>query len=85
MAPPPRVSDLAGVLPAHQAAALAAVVHVYNREGRVVITDVMAEVDRARASVYVALRALEARGLIGWERGTNGTMRPLLWPVEIQA
>lgn len=59
-----------------QLATLAALVRVYDRDGRATVRAVATECGRAVSTVHDHLRALRRAGLVGWEDEQQGTLRP---------
>lgn len=72
------------VLSDPQAVVLAAVIVVCDLNGRCTVRDVMAYTGhRSTSTVHTTLLRLRDRGLVTWEYGTRGTLRPLVWPVSL--
>lgn len=58
---------------------LLAMVRVYDRQGRCTIREVVAEAGYASiGSTHKYLRELRAAGLVAWDDGRTGTLRPLV-------
>jgi DNA-binding IclR family transcriptional regulator len=66
----------AGAMPARRAAVLAAVRHEYTAEGRVTVRAVARRLGVSTQTVCRHLRVLRDVGLVGWDDGTAGTLRP---------
>lgn len=65
----------AAVTPA-QADCLAAVREVHAATGRATVRAVAARLDRCLATAHQHLVALRRQGLVRWEDGEHGTLRP---------
>jgi hypothetical protein len=81
----PVLGDL-DVLPAHEARVLAALLHVYARDGRATVRTVARAAGRSVGPTHKYLARLADRGLVaGIGDGVvrTGALRPLVWPVEI--
>lgn len=60
-----------------------AIVRIYAEEGRCTFRDVAADVDCSLSTVHLAVDRLVDEGLVAFERGTAGTLRPAARVVAI--
>lgn len=65
-------------IPRARTAVLLALVRRHEAGQRTVIDDLVADLGRNRMVVHSHLLALRADGLVAWERGQKGTLRPLV-------
>ena len=64
---------------------LLALLAVYARDGRATVRDVRTEAGhRSTAHTHKMLVELARRGLVTWDAGKDGTLRPLVWPTKNQ-
>lgn len=63
---------------------LLAVVRAHARAGHVMIPDVIAATGMSRVWTHKNLDRLRAAGLIDWESGKTGTMRPRVTEIPIR-
>jgi hypothetical protein len=61
---------------------LLALIDVHRRDGRALLRTVAERSGLSRWQTYEALGRLRDLGLVGWEHGTLGTLRPLYWPTD---
>lgn len=59
-----------------------ACLHLFERNGRVTVREVAAGAGMSVASTHGHLRALRVKGLVAWDDGSEGTLRPLYREVE---
>lgn len=57
---------------------LAALIDIVERDGRATVRSLAAEVDLQLNTVHSHLYSLKRAGLVHWEEGTAGTLRPLV-------
>lgn len=60
-----------------------ALCRVYDRDGRCTVRAIAAETGRSLSTVQAHLYGLRRSGLVTWERGQRGTLRPLYWPTDV--
>lgn len=65
-----------GLVSPPQTAALVCVINRWETTGHVTVRDVAATIGRSASTTHVHLKALKRRGLIRWEPGKAGTLRP---------
>lgn len=68
---PPRVEDT-------QTRVLLATMDLHASEGRVTIRGIAERVGCSVSVVHHHLKRLRGRGLVDWEKGTRGSLRPLV-------
>ena len=72
-----------GEITSAQVRCLMAVVEVFERDGRATVRSVMRHLDlRSSQTVHHHLTALRDFGLVTWEPGRRGTLRPTVGRVE---
>jgi predicted transcriptional regulator len=54
-----------------------ALIHVFERDGRVTVRTVAEAAERGVSATHKALERLRDAGLIDWEQGRSGTLRPV--------
>lgn len=54
-----------------------ALVATYREQGRATLRDVAARVGMSLSQTHLAVRQLAEAGLVAWEEGKSGTLRPL--------
>lgn len=64
------------MIPPTQAAVLSALVLRYSRDGRATVRQVAQDVGRSPGYVWYALAALREQGMVTWDTGRLGTLRP---------
>lgn len=65
-------------------AILGAVYCIHAKNGRVTVREVAKDVGRSLDYTHKVLRRLKAAGLVTWEPGTAGTLRPLVEIVGVR-
>lgn len=75
MSPHPR--DSYDALTKSQAVVLVAVIHIHDKKGRVTVRELSARIGfTSTSTIHAHLRRLKDLGLVTWDDGTHGTLRP---------
>lgn len=61
-----------------RAAVLVALLSIFAESGRVTVREISDEVDISTSTCHAHLLVLRRDGLIAWEPGRDGTLRPLV-------
>lgn len=62
---------------------LAALVDVYERDGRATVRAVAARANRSISPTHAALSRLRSKGWVSWSSNRDGTLRPLVRTIKV--